>query len=402
MSKRKTLQKDLTQSLTAEDDLSSIFKRIQLSKKMVFLTGAGISCSAGIPDFRSSEGLYNMTEGLGSNLKGKDLFDISLFQSKESIKCFSTFMSNLYSSTLNANPTTTHQFIHNQISKNKVLRCYTQNIDGLESRLGLNMKFDNRSCSTILQKWKSMEVVQLHGNLNELSCTRCGKTTEWIQNYQKELLNGELPECLMCLESINQRAEKGKRIIGTIGLLRPNIVLYGENHPFSEIITTGLNSDLKQKPDMLIIMGTSLKVHGVKQLVKSMSKRIRSKGGLVILVNKEIITGWNGIIDYQIQSDCDFFVNQYQIFEEFSLKILQTPPATPRKLRIIDLLNSPLPSNKFKIYCDSKETFYQKSAQRIIKPLNFKIKSKNFIKRSPEFHKIHSLLNYDIIINPIS
>jgi hypothetical protein len=248
-----------------------------------------------------------------------------------------------------------------------------------------------------------MDAVQLHGDLNELSCTTCGKITGWTEEYQKLLSKGELPECLMCIDTIIKRAERGKRMTGSVGLLRPNIVLYGENHPFSDIITTGLNSDLKQRPDLLIVMGTSLKVHGVKQIVNSMSKIIHHRGGKVILINKDIITGWNGKIDYQVQSDCDSFVENFKDFECQQSKMLQTPPSTPRKSRIRDILNTPSPAKKrtFSIYKDAQgypsPEESPKKSPRAVRSLNFGFDSnEKYIRRSPRLHKIKTLLNDDI------
>lgn len=349
------------QTLQLRDDLSQVHQRIHKAKKMVVLTGAGISCNAGIPDFRSSNGLYNMAE-CNTNIKGKDLFDISLFNSEDTIRCFAKFMSALYSSALQAQPTRTHRFIQEQRNRGKLLRCYTQNIDGLEARVGLNMSYAHEGKATLLQKWKKLNVVQLHGDLNTLTCTSCLRVQDWETEHHKSLQNGELPECPKCIEQLNTRMLMGKRCTGNVGVLRPNIVLYGENHPQSEIITTGLNSDMKTRPDLLIIMGTSLKVHGVRTLVKSISKVVHSRGGIVVLVNKDPLAGWNGIIDYQIQSDCDQFVDDLQKHEKVQAS-LQTPPTTPKKkYRIQDVLNTPSPSpspsrkrKKLGIFNDPKE-----------------------------------------------
>jgi NAD-dependent histone deacetylase SIR2 len=130
------------------------------------------------------------------------------------------------------------------------------------------------------------------------------------------------------------RQLSGKRIGGlTIGFLRPNIVLYGEDHPHAEVITTGLNTDLKSKPDMLLIMGTSLKVHGVKQLVRTAAQAVHARGGLVVLINDTVINGWNGVIDYQVQTQCDEFFKHHESFEQQLL----SPPTTPQKKRTVML-----------------------------------------------------------------
>ncbi|GMG26453.1 unnamed protein product [Ambrosiozyma monospora] len=341
-----------------KDDLQKITKSISKSRKIVTLTGAGISCNAGIPDFRSSQGLYKYQDSTSSTVKGKDLFDISLFRSDETIKVFCKFMESLYSQALESKPTKTHQFINHLKQNKKLMKCYTQNIDGLERQCGLTTGTD--------LKWKDMDVVQLHGDLNKLSCTLCFKNFEWDDENREMLHDGCLPECPACIQKFRQREQEGKRIGGSfIGNLRPNIVLYGENHPFAELLARGLHSDLQKNPNLLLIFGTSLRVHGVKRLVKSLSKKIHEKpdGKVIFINNCEVSTScWQDVIDYQVVCDCDKWcefleIEIPQLFkspedkheeancEETSMYC--TPPSTPeKKLDLAHILPDDIQSSK--------------------------------------------------------
>lgn len=295
--------------------LNEVIKHIFKSKKCTVLTGAGISCNAGIPDFRSSNGLYNLVKEKYPKtiVKGKDLFDISLFRDELSLSLFCTFMESLYKSSLEARPTETHKFIKTLKEKNKLLRCYTQNIDSLEKSINLNLGINLEEFSNsrkFNEIWKNLDVVQLHGNLHKLSCTNCFSNFDWNEKYQGLLSQGVNPQCANCYAKYEERLYSGKRITGNIGMLRPDIVLYGEYHPQSEILSQGLNVDLRARPDLLIIMGTSLKVDGVKKLVKSLSQSIHAKNGKVIFVNKTSLSKqWENYIDYEILCDCDDFVH---------------------------------------------------------------------------------------------
>ena len=103
------------------------------------------------------------------------------------------------------------------------------------------------------------------------------------------------------------RVAQGKRKIAT-GTLRPDIVLYNENHPFGEAIGKIQLSDLQRSPDVLLVMGTSLKVHGLRLLVRKAAKVVHEKkGGKVILVNKTAVVGkeWSGVFDYFIEGETD-------------------------------------------------------------------------------------------------
>lgn len=59
-----------------------------------------------------------------------------------------------------------------------------------------------------------------------------------------------------------------------VGTLRPAIVLYDEAHPLGEEIGAICSADMSKRPDVLVIMGTSLKVHGIKRLVKDFANAV--------------------------------------------------------------------------------------------------------------------------------
>ena len=105
--------------------------------------------------------------------------------------------------------------------------------------------------------------------------------------------------------------------------MRPAIVLYDEPHPLGDDIGSIQTSDIGRKPDMLIIMGTSLKVHGFKKLVKDFARAVhesassssiksaRSFAGKVIFVNKTAPgSEWDDIIDYHVAGETDRWVEK--------------------------------------------------------------------------------------------
>ena len=112
-----------------------------------------------------------------------------------------------------------------------------------------------------------------------------------------------------------------------IGKLRPAIVLYDEPHPLGDDIGAIETYDLGRRPDLLIIMGTSLKVHGLKKLVKEFAKSVhepsnpskidtlgeaaKNRRGKVIFVNKTPPSSeWADVIDYHVEGDTDSWVER--------------------------------------------------------------------------------------------
>ena len=115
-----------------------------------------------------------------------------------------------------------------------------------------------------------------------------------------------------------------------VGSLRPAIVLYNETHPLGDDIGCIHSADLARNPDMLIIMGTSLRVSGVKQLVKDFAKAVHSKKPCnVIFINKTPpASDWSGVIDYHICGETDVWttkvINDWKKMKPAEWEVQQT------------------------------------------------------------------------------
>ncbi|GJJ09792.1 hypothetical protein Clacol_004016 [Clathrus columnatus] len=299
--------------------LTSLSTTVAKSKRVVVVTGAGISCSSGIPDFRSSDGLYAFVKAKYPDvvMKGRDLFDAALFRDPTSTALFYTFMAELKASIDLASPSPTHHFIKTLDTKGKLLRSYTQNIDGLEARVGLactsseDAKSPGRGNSKI--KVKGIKNIQLHGDIHRVRCMLCAAETKCDAQHLQLFREGTPPDCQECKTRSEERRARSARAL-KIGTLRPAIVLYDESHPLGDDIGTIQTSDLKRKPDLLIIMGTSLKVHGLRKLVKEFTRVVhehKSESGKVIFVNKTPpATEWDSIFDYYVSGDTDTWVSK--------------------------------------------------------------------------------------------
>ncbi|KAG0741111.1 hypothetical protein G6F62_001711 [Rhizopus arrhizus] len=298
---------------------------IQMSKRVLVVTGAGISCSSGIPDFRSSDGLYNLVKQKHPNivLKGKDLFDATLFKDKKQTQCFYTFMAELKSVIDSAMPTPTHSFIHNLQESGQLMRCYTQNIDCLEDSLKLS-------------------VVRLHGSMDKVKCTLCPASYEFTVDYEDQFRKGDPPVCPQCERNDSERVKLGKRQLAC-GTLRPNIVLYNEDHPESEEIGKLQTADLKKKPDLMIVMGTSLKIPALKKFIKQAARLIHtSKSGKVVFVNRTAPTKeWDTVFDYEVLGDTDDWVT---MTEEKLKDTTAIKAAKTRLRRALSSVNTDEPS----------------------------------------------------------
>ncbi|KAI7834794.1 DHS-like NAD/FAD-binding domain-containing protein [Kickxella alabastrina] len=367
--------------------LREIQRAVQGCQRCIIITGAGISVSSGIPDFRSPDGLFQQLKQKYPNSvsNGKDLFDATLFGDAGMISVFYNFMGELRTLVSQANCTPTHMFIKELDECGKLLRCYTQNIDSLEKRIGLetsfqkpasathsasgkargsqeeclsegnssNLQLSERNSSatggtpantsldaqpgeraetrsqTKLKKQQQKlapkrrrqttldktftKAVQLHGDLDNVVCTICHTRYPFTEKLVEEFCEGAPPPCPRCKETEIIRDLVGKRAVAS-GVLRPDIVLYNEAHPQSEVIGALSEFDLKRRPDLLIVIGTSLKIPGIKRMVKEMSRCVRScslkakraGAGKTIFINRdEPARGWEDVFDFYVSGDSD-------------------------------------------------------------------------------------------------
>ncbi|PTB65671.1 DHS-like NAD/FAD-binding domain-containing protein [Trichoderma citrinoviride] len=351
------------------------------------------------------------------NMKGKDLFDASIWSDPTRTSVFYQFATSLRQKVRDAEPTSSHKFISHLRDRGKLVRCYTQNIDQIEEKVGLSTsllegpgsrgRFSRKSTANASQLNKMVEEVSsgesgasghasassqssngsseqspadssqpnskteeedsagssstttttttppdqpkppprkepprsgvecvfLHGSLQLLRCFLCGQVCSWDDDDREvETLSGLQPECPHCVGATEARQERGKRALG-VGKLRPDIVLYGEEHPSAHLISPIVTHDLALYPDMLLILGTSLRVHGLKVMVREFAKTVHSRGGRVVFVNftKPPESSWGDIIDYWIQWDCDAWVTDLKVRIP---KLWQDPePPKPKKKR---------------------------------------------------------------------
>ncbi|KAK4195171.1 DHS-like NAD/FAD-binding domain-containing protein [Triangularia verruculosa] len=260
-----------------QEKLQRLLAALRKKKKIVVIAGAGISVSAGIPDFRSSTGLFTTLRGQHKlKASGKHLFDASVYKHDSSTTSFHDMVRELSQMASDAKPTPFHHMLASIAAEGRLMRLYTQNIDSLDTQmppLATNVPLNSKG------PWPT--TIQLHGGLEKMVCTKCNH----LETFNPSLFQGpEPPLCEKCKEQDEVRtAFAGKRSHG-IGKLRPRIVLYNEYNPDEDAIGNVSKADLRRVPDAVIVVGTTLKIPGVRRLVKELCQLTRSK--------RDGITAW--------------------------------------------------------------------------------------------------------------
>ena len=193
-----------------DDKIKRLKEIIDGSDNIVFFGGAGVSTESGIPDFRSTDGLYNQQYAYPP----EEILSRSFFDRNPS-EFFRFYRDKLICR--DARPNAAHLKLAELERKGKLSAVVTQNIDGLHTAAG------------------SRNVFELHGSILRNRCMKCGKS------YPLEAIE-EAPDVPRC---------------SCGGIIKPDVVLYEE--PLSEPVIYGAINAIKAA-DLLIIGGTSLAV----------------------------------------------------------------------------------------------------------------------------------------------
>ncbi|CAI4037861.1 hypothetical protein SMKI_04G1950 [Saccharomyces mikatae IFO 1815] len=296
----KDLQRAINKVLCTRLRLSNFFtidhfiQKLHSARKILVLTGAGVSTSLGIPDFRSSEGFYSKIRHLGLD-DPQDVFNYNIFMHDPSIFYNIANMvlppENVYSPL--------HSFIKMLQTKGKLLRNYTQNIDNLESYAGISTD----------------RLVQCHGSFATATCVTCHWNLPGERIFNK-IRNLELPLCPYCYKkrreyfpegynstsnrvdssaSLTSTSERPPYILNSYGVLKPDITFFGEALPSK--FHKSIREDIL-KCDLLICIGTSLKVAPVSEIVNMVPAHVPQ-----VLINRDPVK--HAEFDLSLLGYCD-------------------------------------------------------------------------------------------------
>ena len=184
---------------------------LKVAHTTVVLTGAGMSTESGVPDFRSTKGLWKQ-------LDSQRVATIDAFE--HDYPLFHEFYATRLNHLAHCSPHEGHHILAALEQQHYISLIATQNVDGFHTQAGAE------------------NVAELHGNIHAIRCQSCGNA-----HTEAQFIAAQLCECG--------------------GRLRPGVVLFGEYLPedawqkaFSTI----------ERADLVIVIGTSLQVSPVNQL----------------------------------------------------------------------------------------------------------------------------------------
>lgn len=201
--------------LTLQERLHNAAEFLRYARRIVALTGAGISTESGIPDFRSP----------GSTWQQQPPVSYSAFlNNSEARRQYWLTRRNLSTEVAAARPNAAHQALVELERRQVLLGVITQNFDGLHQDAGHHPD----------------RVIELHGTSRFAACTLCSARSSMAE-LQQRIDTGEVdPRCPECA-----------------GFLKSATILFGQRVPETELTRA---KELTAACDLFLVVGSSLKV----------------------------------------------------------------------------------------------------------------------------------------------
>lgn len=188
----------------------SLNKYIEENNRIMLLTGAGVSTGSGLPDFRSSEGLY-------ANYKNDPVVILSRSTYNQNPDVTLQYILDNFIISDKIKPNLAHQFAKDLDDAGKLIGVVTQNVDGLYQRTGLDHK----------------KIVEIHGNGDTFFCEQCHRKLDHTQ-----ITKDYKSKC--CQKTVDT-----------------DVVLYGDNFDLDRFQQY---QRWVKEADLIIVMGTTLNI----------------------------------------------------------------------------------------------------------------------------------------------
>lgn len=214
------------------ENIEKLQKIINESDNIVFFGGAGVSTESGIPDFRSTDGLYHQQW----EYPPETILSHTFFMRKPE-EFYRFYRAKMLCDT--AKPNAAHKKLAKWEKEGKLKAVVTQNIDNLHQMAG------------------SRKVLELHGSVYRNHCMKCGVFYDF--DYVKNSTG--IPRCEKC-----------------DGIIKPDVVLYEEGLD-NQVITESVQAIANA--EVMIIGGTSLSVYPAASLIDYFT------GKYLVVINRD-------------------------------------------------------------------------------------------------------------------
>ncbi len=234
--------------------IDRIVRRMGRARRLLFITGAGMSADSGLPTYRGKDGLYREREATPHGYSIEQALSGPMLMDRPEITWH--YLLELERSTRGALPHRGHRVLAEMDHYFEAVWILTQNVDGLHGQAG------------------SRNVLEIHGNLHGLVCIDCGRS-DTVRDYDQLEIPPRCPDCN--------------------GPIRPTVVLFGEDLPADKL--SRLRDELRTGFDVIFSVGTTSVFDYIAEPVRMGGK----PGALTVEINPEP-TRVSGVVDLRIAS----------------------------------------------------------------------------------------------------
>ena len=219
---------------------NEVRKWVDDAKRVVVLTGAGISTDSGIPDFRGPQGVWT------KNPQAEKLSNIHFYMADVEVRK-AAWKSRLEHPAWNAKPNAGHLALAALEQRGKLHALITQNIDELHQMAGNSPE----------------KVIEVHGTVRKVICMACGMTAPMRQALDRVRAGEEDPPCRDCG-----------------GILKSTTISFGQQL-VPEVIGHAMRAAMEA--NVFIAIGTSLQVYPIAGAVEL----AKAAGARIVILNAE-------------------------------------------------------------------------------------------------------------------
>lgn len=210
------------------------------ARRVVALTGAGVSTGSGIPDFRGPDGVWT------KDPTAERLSTLDAYMNDGAVRQ-RAWQGRLHSPAWTAEPNAGHRALVALERRGTLRLLVTQNIDGLHQLAGND----------------PARVVEIHGTMREVVCMTCGERGPAGPTLERVAAGEEDPPCLACG-----------------GILKSATISFGQSLVPSDLARA---EEAARACDLLLAVGTSLGVYPAAGLVPLAS----AHGAAIVILNAE-------------------------------------------------------------------------------------------------------------------
>jgi NAD-dependent deacetylase len=232
--------------------IERITQRMGRARRLLFVTGAGMSADSGLPTYRGRDGLYRAQETTAHGYSIEQALSGPMLRTRPEVTWH--YLLELERSTRGATPHRGHAVLAEMDGYFDEVWILTQNVDGLHQQAG------------------SRNVLEIHGNLHGLVCIGCGRK-DHVPDYSRIDVPPRCPDCQ--------------------SPVRPTVVLFDEELPTHTL--SRLWKELDAGFDLIFSIGTTSVFEYIAEPVR-MGRRI---GALTVEINPDA-TRVSGAVDIKI------------------------------------------------------------------------------------------------------